>query len=109
MKLWIHGWIIFKCENVLLASKLIGEYNKSFWPISYYMLKVDIRKAFNTMCKDFVIKILEIQSFPLIFVTWIHEYITSSRFPFVINGELTGSFEGKKGQCDDRLFCNRKL
>lgn len=61
------------------------------------MLKVDIRKAFDTLSWDFVIKSLEAQDFPPLFVTWIKEYITSPRFSVAINGELAGFFPGKKG------------
>lgn len=61
------------------------------------MLKVDIRKAFDTVCWDFVIKILWAQGFPPLFVSWIQECITSPRFLVALNGELAGFFEGKKG------------
>ncbi|XP_013617230.1 PREDICTED: uncharacterized protein LOC106323691 [Brassica oleracea var. oleracea] len=61
------------------------------------MLKVDIRKAFDTVCWDFVVKLLEAQSFPLLFITWIKECITSPRFSIAINGELAGFFPGQKG------------
>ncbi|KAL0742100.1 hypothetical protein Bca4012_083613 [Brassica carinata] len=61
------------------------------------MLKVDIRKAFDTVCWDFVLKILKAQGFPPLFVSWIQECITSPRFSVALNGELAGFFEGKKG------------
>lgn len=41
-------------ENVLLATELIKDYNKSSY-LKNAMLKIDIRKAFNTVCWDFVI------------------------------------------------------
>lgn len=83
-------------ENVLLASELIRNYNSSSCPRSC-MLKVDIRKAFDTISWDFVVKSLEAQDFPPLFVTWIKECITSPRFSVAINGELAGFFPGKKG------------
>ncbi|XP_013624949.1 PREDICTED: uncharacterized protein LOC106331168 [Brassica oleracea var. oleracea] len=83
-------------ENVLLASELIRDYNKSSC-LRSSMLKVDIRKAFDTVCWDFVIKILKAQGFPPLFVSWIQECITSPRFFVALNGELAGFFEGKKG------------
>lgn len=83
-------------ENVLLASELIRDYNKASCHRSG-MLKVNIRKAFDTVYWDFVLKILEAQNFPPIFITWIRECITSPRFFVAINGELAGFFEGKKG------------
>lgn len=83
-------------ENVLLATELIKDYNKSSC-LKSAMLKIDIRKAFNTMCWDFVIKVLEAQQFPPMFINWISECISSPRFSVAINGELVGFFEGKKG------------
>lgn len=83
-------------ENVILASELIRNYKSSSCPRSC-MLKVDIRKAFDTLSWDFVIKILEARDFPPLFVTWIRECVTSPRFSVAINGELAGFFLGKKG------------
>uniref|UniRef100_A0A1J3EJP2 LINE-1 retrotransposable element ORF2 protein n=1 Tax=Noccaea caerulescens TaxID=107243 RepID=A0A1J3EJP2_NOCCA len=83
-------------ENVLLASELIRNYQKPSSPKSC-MLKVDIRKAFDTICWEFVIKILEAQGFPPMFCIWVKECITSPRFPISINGELAGFFPGRKG------------
>lgn len=83
-------------ENVLLASELIRNYRSSSCPRSS-MLKVDIRKAFDTIFWDFVVKMLQAQNYPPLFVTWIKECITSPRFSVAINGELAGFFHGKKG------------
>lgn len=83
-------------ENVLLASELIKEYNTSSCHKSA-MLKVDIRKAFDTVCWDFGIKTLKAQQFPPLFITWIKECTTSPMFSVAINGKLAGFFEGKKG------------
>lgn len=83
-------------ENVLLASELIRGYHNSSCP-KRSMLKVDIRKAFDTVCWDFILKLLEAQGFPPLFRVWIKECISSPRFSVAINGELAGFFEGKKG------------
>ncbi|WZY73147.1 hypothetical protein YC2023_005387 [Brassica napus] len=85
-------------ENVLLATELIKDYNKASC-LKSAMIKIDIRKAFDTVCWDFVLKVLEAQQFPPMFITWITECISSPRFSVAINGELAGFFEGKKGLC----------
>lgn len=41
-------------ENVMLASELIKRYNSASFPLSC-MLKVDIRKAFDTIFWDFIL------------------------------------------------------
>jgi len=83
-------------ENVLLASELIRRYDKVSCPRSS-LLKVDIRKTFDTVCWNFVLKLLEAQNFPPLFISWIKECISSPRFSIAINGELAGFFEGMKG------------
>lgn len=83
-------------ENVLLSSELIRDYQKASCPRSS-MLKVDIRKAFDTVTWDFVLKVLEAQGFPPIFRGWVQECICTPRFSVAINGELAGFFKGKKG------------
>lgn len=61
------------------------------------MLKMDIRKAFDTVTWDFILKVLEAQGFPPIFRAWIQECICTPRFSVAVNGELAGFFGGKKG------------
>lgn len=83
-------------ENVLLASELIRDYNKNTC-LKSGMLKVDIRKAFDTVCWDFIIKLLQAQGFPQMFTTWVRECISSPRFSVAINGELAGFSKERKG------------
>lgn len=83
-------------DNVLLSSELIRDYGKANCEKSS-MLKVDIKKAFDTVSWDFVLKMLEAQNFLLIFRCWVNECISSPKFSVAINGKLTGYFPGKKG------------
>lgn len=83
-------------ENVLLDIELIRNYQKSNCPKAS-MLKVDIRKAFDTVCWDFVNKILEAQSFPPLFREWVRQCFETPRFSILVNGEPAGFFEGKRG------------
>ncbi|CAA7041572.1 unnamed protein product [Microthlaspi erraticum] len=83
-------------ENVLLATELIRHYQRSNCPRAS-MLKVDIRKAFDTVCWDFVSKLLEAQDFPPIFRMWIRECFSSPRVSIMVNGKPAGFFERKKG------------
>lgn len=83
-------------ENVLLATELIRNYQRSNCPKAS-MLKVDFRKAFDTVCWAFVNKLLEAQDFPPLFRMWVRECFSSPRFSIMINGEPAGFFKGKKG------------
>lgn len=82
-------------ENILLSSELVRNYLKATCPKSC-MLKVDIRKAFDTVSWDFVLKMLKAQDFLPLFRTWIAECVSSPRFSISINGELAGFFKGNK-------------
>lgn len=83
-------------ENVLLATELVQGYN---WKkISRRaMLKVDLKKAFDSVNWDFILNILHAMSFPPSFINLISECITTTRFSVCINGELCGYFKGTKG------------
>lgn len=61
------------------------------------ILKVDIMKAFDTVCWDFVDKILEAHNFPPLFREWIHQCFFTTKFFIFVNGEPAGFFAGKKG------------
>lgn len=66
-------------ENVMLASEVIRHYKKPSNAKSS-MMKIDLRKAFDNVCWDFVLKLLEAQQFPPLFRTWIKECISTPRF-----------------------------
>lgn len=71
------------------------------------MLKVDIRKAFDTVTWDFVLKVLEAQGFLPLFRTWIQECISTPRFSVAVNGELAGLRE--KGIKTGRFYLSLPL
>lgn len=83
-------------ENVLLATELVQGYN---WKSIYKrcMLKVNLKKAFDTVNWDFILNTLEALDFPPYFRKLIQQCITTTRFSVAINGELCGYFKGTKG------------
>lgn len=57
-------------ENVLMAQELVNGYGrKHVSPIC--ALKVDLRKAFDSMDWNFLLKVLEAMKFPAQFINWI--------------------------------------
>lgn len=83
-------------ENVLLATELIQGYKrKNISPRA--MLKVDLRKAFDSVRWDFVIACLQALGMPPRFVNWISECITSASFTICVNGESGGYFTSSRG------------
>ncbi|XP_019056494.1 PREDICTED: uncharacterized protein LOC109116119 [Tarenaya hassleriana] len=83
-------------DNILLVVELVRDYNRSIEPGSV-MLKIDIRKAFDTLNWDFTIQILRAIGLTSRFVYWIASCITTTKFSVVINDELTGFFRGQRG------------
>ncbi|KAG7568329.1 Reverse transcriptase domain [Arabidopsis thaliana x Arabidopsis arenosa] len=83
-------------ENVLLASEIVQGYNRSnISPRG--MLKVDIRKAFDSVRWDFVLSILHALGIPVRFIGWIKECICSPSFSIQVNGISAGFFKSTRG------------
>ncbi|KAG7548232.1 Reverse transcriptase domain [Arabidopsis suecica] len=83
-------------ENVLLATNIVHGYNwKNIEPRG--MLKVDLRKAFDSISWDFIISALRALSVPEKFINWIHQCISTPTFSVSVNGSLGGFFKSSKG------------
>lgn len=83
-------------ENVLLASEIVQGYNRrNIEPRA--MLKVDIRKAFDSIRWDFVLASLAALGFPDRFIGWIKECVCSPSFSIAVNGMTAGYFKSSRG------------
>ncbi|KAL2240805.1 UNVERIFIED_CONTAM: hypothetical protein Sindi_0721700 [Sesamum indicum] len=60
-------------------------------------LKVDIRKAYDTVDWDFLIAAMEMFGFPSTFVKWIEECVSTPSFSVGLNGKPHGFFRGARG------------
>ncbi|XP_010437848.1 PREDICTED: uncharacterized protein LOC104721538 [Camelina sativa] len=83
-------------ENVLLATEIVHGYNKKNTPASA-MLKVHLRKAFDSMGWDFVISTLRAVNMPEKFIGWIQECISTASFSISVNGHTGGFFNSTQG------------
>ncbi|KAL0318219.1 UNVERIFIED_CONTAM: Transposon TX1 uncharacterized protein [Sesamum calycinum] len=83
-------------DNVLLAQELFSGYNQCRLP-PRCALKVDLRKAYDTVEWDFLLSTLQLFGFPPTFSKWIEECITSPHFSLYLNGEVHGFFAGARG------------
>ena len=83
-------------ENVLLATKIVHGYGYNNVEPSG-MLKVDLRKAFDTIRWDFVIASLRAIHIPEDFIGWISTCISSAMFSISVNGHTGGYFESTQG------------
>ena len=60
-------------------------------------MKVDIRKAFDSVSWPFILQVLHAADFPAVFINWIRNCITTTSFSINVNGELCGYFNGGCG------------
>ncbi|KAL0307418.1 UNVERIFIED_CONTAM: hypothetical protein Sangu_3031200 [Sesamum angustifolium] len=72
-------------DNVLLAQELFSGYNQCRL-LPRCALKVDLRKAYDTVEWDFLIATLRMFGFPALFIRWIEECVTSAHYSVVVNG-----------------------
>ncbi|KAG7551508.1 Reverse transcriptase domain [Arabidopsis thaliana x Arabidopsis arenosa] len=83
-------------ENVLLATEIVQGYNrKNIEPRA--MLKVDIKKAFDSINWSFILSALKALGLPEMFIGWISECITTPTFSVSLNGNSSGYFKSSKG------------
>lgn len=81
-------------DNIILATELIKGYTrKSISPRC--MIKVDLRKAYDSLEWPFLHAKLHYLGFPLKFVDWIMACVTSVSYSILINGKPTPPFPAK--------------
>ncbi|KAK4380990.1 putative ribonuclease H protein [Sesamum angolense] len=83
-------------DNILLAQELFTGYNRQGLP-KRCALKVDLRKAYDTVESDFLSVMLQLFGFPGTFIGWIEECVTTPMFSVCINGNPHGFFKGSRG------------
>ncbi|KAL9689883.1 hypothetical protein QQ045_010274 [Rhodiola kirilowii] len=84
--------------NLNVAQQLVAGYDKK--NISERITwNVDLRKAYDTVCWDFLDSMLQELKFPVKFIAWIRMCVRSTYFSVPINGEMVDYFEGKRGFC----------
>ncbi|KAL2920834.1 LINE-1 retrotransposable element ORF2 protein [Bienertia sinuspersici] len=83
-------------DNILLATELMKGYGQKF--ISpRCMLKIDLKKAYDSVEWGFLETILNELGFPNQFVKWVIGCITSVNYSVMVNGAPYKPFKGEKG------------
>ncbi|XP_074315284.1 uncharacterized protein LOC141651470 [Silene latifolia] len=83
-------------DNIFLSQALVKGYNmRSISPRC--LIKVDIKKAFDSLQWSFVVDMLKEFGFPQKFIKWIPGCITGTWYSLKLNGGLFGFFSGKGG------------
>lgn len=83
-------------DNIFLAQEIIRQYSrKRISPRC--MIQVDIRKAYDSVSWAFLRQILHGFGFPVRFIGWVMECVSTPSFSIALNGSLHGFIVGKKG------------
>ncbi|PKU59129.1 Putative ribonuclease H protein [Dendrobium catenatum] len=83
-------------DSILLANDLLSLVNKR-GAGNIFCAKIDIRKAFDSVSRDFLLARLTQKGFPLVFISWIKACISNVNFSVVIDGALEGFFPSSAG------------
>lgn len=98
-------------HNILLCQEIVKHYSRKKCSSSC-LIKVDLRKAYDTMDWCFIKDMLVALGFPYHFVQIVFTCISSASFSLVVNGIQLPPQEAKRGlrQGDPMsplLFCHR--
>ncbi|MDV3140050.1 MAG: reverse transcriptase family protein, partial [Sweet potato little leaf phytoplasma] len=83
-------------HNILITQELIRLYGRR--RVSpRCMMKIDLRKAYDTLEWNFIEEMLHHLKFPQLFVDWTMECIKTASYNIVINGVRGNRFQGTRG------------
>ncbi|XP_020693913.1 uncharacterized protein LOC110107837 [Dendrobium catenatum] len=83
-------------DNILLASEILAYVGKNKRG-KFFCAKLDVKKAFDSISKEFLLARLLQKGFPNLFVNWIKACISDVNFSIVLNGALEGYFSSFAG------------
>ena len=83
-------------ENIYMVQELLRKYS---WKriATRCIMKVDLRKAYDTVNWEFLEDALGSLNFPGQFVKWVMQCVSTTTYSISINGSLHGFFKGKQG------------
>ncbi|XP_074305770.1 uncharacterized protein LOC141640991 [Silene latifolia] len=91
---FVAGKSIF--ENIMLTQSLVKGYGQQ-GVSPRCLIKVDIRKAFDSLQWNFIQQMLKHFNFPPQFQKWVMDCITSTWFSLKIKSDTVGFFKGECG------------
>ncbi|XP_020690503.2 uncharacterized protein LOC110105345 [Dendrobium catenatum] len=83
-------------DSILLASNILY-YSGKKGGFNIFCAKLDIKKAFDSVCREFLLARLIQKGIPSEFVCWVKACITNVNFSIVLNGALEGYFSTTAG------------
>ncbi|XP_020249670.1 uncharacterized protein LOC109827119 [Asparagus officinalis] len=82
-------------ECSLLAHELLRDFNKKHGKRA--CLKIDLHKAFDSINREFVYYIMHCMGFPIKWIEWIKECLSTPSFSVLLNGCSSGFFQSNRG------------
>ncbi|XP_056697358.1 uncharacterized protein [Spinacia oleracea] len=83
-------------DNILLATELTKGYTRAHLS-PRCMLKIDLKKAYDSIEWPFLISVMDALGFPHRFVQWVYTCISTVSYSVLINGKPCTPFKAKKG------------
>lgn len=83
-------------ENIHLAQELFRKYHRKRTS-PRCIIKVDLRKAYDSVSWSFLKSVLQGLNFPNEFVRWVMQCVSTTSYSIALNGGLNGLFKGAKG------------
>jgi len=83
-------------DAILLTQELLHNYHLNNGP-ARCALKIDLKKAFDTVSWEFILAGLAAIAIPPAMITWITTCITTAHYSISINGESHGFFKASRG------------
>ncbi|PKU65724.1 Putative ribonuclease H protein [Dendrobium catenatum] len=83
-------------DNILLASEILSDFKKAT-KMKLMCAKLDIRKAFDSVSRTFILARMKQKGFPPTFIQWVKACISDVYFSICIDGVLEGYFNSSSG------------
>lgn len=83
-------------DEILFTQNLMHNYHLNKGPVRC-ALKVDLRKAFDTVSWEFILAGLHAIGIPQTMTSWIKQCISTAHYSISLNGELHGFFKASRG------------
>ncbi|XP_020681050.1 uncharacterized protein LOC110098531 [Dendrobium catenatum] len=83
-------------DNILLANDILFHAGKRGGD-KIFCAKLDIKKAFDSVSRDFLLARLNQKGFPSTYTNWVKACVSDVNFSIVLNGALEGFFPSSAG------------